>query len=130
MQTTHTEQHDPDGFSLIELLVVIVILGILAAVVVFAVGGSTTSAQEKSCDAIARAYHTAIEAWYAQDVVVDNGVIGHPSGQDIEDTGLVRPYIDDQAIILEPGTPGHNGSSRSTVAAVAGGNCDGYLVQS
>ena len=39
------------GFTLVELLVVIVILGILAAVVVFAVGGTTDKAQTSSCEA-------------------------------------------------------------------------------
>ena len=39
------------GFTLVELLVVIVILGILAAVVVFAVGGSTDKAQTSACKA-------------------------------------------------------------------------------
>ena len=37
------------GFTLVELLVVIVILGILAAVVVFAVGGTEKDAKVKAC---------------------------------------------------------------------------------
>jgi general secretion pathway protein G len=53
------------GFTLVELLVVIVILGILAAVVVFAVGGSTDKAQDSACEAELSAVETAVEAYRA-----------------------------------------------------------------
>ena len=42
-------QDDEAGFTLVELLVVIAILGILAAVVVFAVGGITDKGQGSAC---------------------------------------------------------------------------------
>jgi general secretion pathway protein G len=51
------------GFTLVELLVVIVILGILAAVVVFAVGGSTDKAQENTCKSERATAEAAIEAY-------------------------------------------------------------------
>ena len=53
------------GFTLIELLVVIAILGILAAVVVFAVGNTTDSAQEKACKTEKQTILTAMEAYRA-----------------------------------------------------------------
>ena len=53
------------GFTLVELLVVVVILGVLAAVVVFAVGGSTDKAQVSACDAERSSLETAIEAYRA-----------------------------------------------------------------
>ena len=55
------------GFTLVELLVVIVILGILAAVVVFAVSGSTTTAQSKSCKSEASTLASATEAYAANN---------------------------------------------------------------
>ena len=42
------------GFTLVELLVVIVILGILAAIVVFAVGGITDKGETSACKATSR----------------------------------------------------------------------------
>jgi len=55
------------GFTLVELLIVIVILGILATVTVFAVRGITDTGQENACDVEARTLDTAIEAYYAQN---------------------------------------------------------------
>jgi prepilin-type N-terminal cleavage/methylation domain-containing protein len=54
------------GFTLVELLIVIVILGILATVTVFAVRGITDRGQENACDVDQRTLDTSIEAFYAQ----------------------------------------------------------------
>jgi general secretion pathway protein G len=54
------------GFTLAELLVVVVILGILAAVVVFAVGNATEDAEKSACDAERSTLETAVEAYNAK----------------------------------------------------------------
>ncbi len=53
------------GFTLIELLIVIAILGILAGVVVYAVGGSTESAKKNACTTERDTIDTALEAYKA-----------------------------------------------------------------
>jgi len=60
------EKRSEGGFTLIELLIVIIILAILAAIVVFAVGTSTTNAKVAACDANAKSIETAMEAYKAQ----------------------------------------------------------------
>ncbi|WP_051071251.1 type II secretion system protein [Ilumatobacter coccineus] len=55
------------GFTLVELLIVIVILGILATVTVFAVRGITDQGQENACAVERRTLDTAIESYYAQN---------------------------------------------------------------
>ena len=52
------------GFTLVELLIVIVILGILATVTVFAVRGITQRSQTNACSVEKRALETAVEAYY------------------------------------------------------------------
>lgn len=59
------------GFTLVELLIVIVILGILATVTVFAVRGITDRGQENSCEVEERSINTAIEAFYVDNNQVD-----------------------------------------------------------
>ncbi len=54
------------GFTLIELLVVITILGILAAVVVFAVGGLGDKGQGAACKTDYTEIQTAEEAYFAK----------------------------------------------------------------
>ena len=55
------------GFTLVELLIVIVILGILATVTVFAVRGITDKGQQNACKTDRQTLDTAIEAYYAQN---------------------------------------------------------------
>lgn len=55
------------GFTLVELLIVIVILGILATVTVFAVRGITDQGRTSACSADKKTVQTAIEAYYAQN---------------------------------------------------------------
>jgi general secretion pathway protein G len=81
MDTTVQTKKDR-GFTLVELLIVIVILGILATVTVFAVRGITDKGQQNSCKVERRAIETAFEAYFA-DQGVDVPTIG----------GLVPGYL-------------------------------------
>ena len=61
------ENKQDKGFTLVELLIVIVILGILATVTVFAVRGITDQGQTSACNADKKTIQTAVEAYYAQN---------------------------------------------------------------
>ncbi len=54
------------GFTLVELLIVIVILGILATVTVFAVRGITDQGKTSACDTDKVTVQTAVETFLAQ----------------------------------------------------------------
>lgn len=54
------------GFTLVELLIVIVILGVLAAIVVIAVSGITSRGETEACRTAKRALEAAEEAAFAQ----------------------------------------------------------------
>jgi prepilin-type N-terminal cleavage/methylation domain-containing protein len=54
------------GFTLVELLIVIVVLGILATVTVLAVSGITDNAKENSCKSDGATILTAYEAAYVE----------------------------------------------------------------
>jgi prepilin-type N-terminal cleavage/methylation domain-containing protein len=55
-----------EGFTLVELLVVIVILGILAAIVVLAVGGITNKGEANAKATDRRSLEAAEEAYFAK----------------------------------------------------------------
>ena len=71
------------GFTLVELLIVIVILGILATVTVFAVTGITNKGKTSACQSDAKTIQTAEEAFSAntgnytadQQQLVDAGLM-------------------------------------------------------
>lgn len=55
-----------DGFTLVELLIVIVILGILATVTVFAVRGITDKGTASACASDKKTLEVGVESYFAQ----------------------------------------------------------------
>lgn len=67
MKQVWEDRRREHGFTLTELLVVIVILAILAGVVVFAVGGISDKGQQSACDTDKKSVETAQEAYNAKN---------------------------------------------------------------
>jgi prepilin-type N-terminal cleavage/methylation domain-containing protein len=104
-------REDQGGFTLIELMIVIIILGILAGVVIFSVNGITNRGEVAACKTDLRSIETAVEAYSAQnsgglapDLVPsltdpaggnqflrwDSGFTGTTAGDDAVNTGNVH----------------------------------------
>ena len=110
-ETTEVEEKD-EGFTLVELLIVIVILGILATIVVFAVRGITDQGQTSACKATAKTYEVAIEAYYA-----NYGNTNNPDGTELQGAGLIRSY--DATVTSRSTGPPARRASPSPVSARA-----------
>ncbi|MEI7887818.1 MAG: prepilin-type N-terminal cleavage/methylation domain-containing protein [Actinomycetes bacterium] len=67
IESRRSRSKGQSGFTLIELLVVIAILGVLAGVVVFAVGGVTAGAKKNACKTERKTVETALEAYKADN---------------------------------------------------------------
>ena len=59
----HRSSHDDRGFTLIEVLIVVVILGILAGIVALAVGNLPQAASKTGCKTEASTFYTAINSY-------------------------------------------------------------------
>lgn len=64
------------GFTLVELLIVIVILGLLTAIVIFAVSEIRSKAQDNVCDGDRRILATAVESYFALYSISDFTELG------------------------------------------------------
>ncbi len=103
-------RHNADtGYTLIEMIFVVVILGIIAGAATFAVTGITAQAAETGCLADRRQLHVSAESFFAQrhtdlipasgtdhdrfeQTLVDGGFMRAPSTfHDLDATGAVIP---------------------------------------
>lgn len=75
-----TTQFKQKGFTIIELLIVIVVIGILATITAIALGGANERARDAKRESDAKSLQTAIEAYYTI------GNSNYPTLDDMNDT--------------------------------------------
>ncbi len=111
MLSTAHDSDRPDGFTLVELLIVIVVLGILTTVVVASVSGIVDRGEEATCEGDLRTLSTAAESYFAQvggDVIPATGVDADRYERTLMNQGLVREpselydINDDGQVVISP----------------------------
>jgi general secretion pathway protein G len=66
LQRLRAARKNESGFTLVELLIVIIILGVLAAIVVFSVQAFQNRGESAACKTDFKTVESALEAYYAQ----------------------------------------------------------------
>lgn len=114
-------QDDDDGFTLIEMLIVLLVLGILAAVVVIALGTFRGDTATSACRGDGRNVSTAAVAYQAQHHSFPGGATSADRLQTLVDDGYLDQLPDDKnyTIVLDT-----NGDVTGTLSVANGsGSC-------
>ncbi len=96
------------GFSLIELLIVILIIGVLAAIALPAFLGQRSKGQDSSAKSAARNLVSAVESFYA----TNKTYVGAASDDDVQKSGVYGTN-DGEADILSSSATGYRVVGRS-----------------
>lgn len=99
MSGRRARQDQARGFTLVELLIVVVVLGILATVTMLAVRGITAKGADSTCEADRQMLETAVDAFSAtrravlsEDVLVGAGYLrSHSDNFDVAPDGAIVP---------------------------------------
>ena len=106
------------GFTIVELLIVIVVIGILAALVITTFSGIQKKARDSERQTDINAIHGQVEAYYAQ-----NGK--YPTLANLQDNAFLTGTLKglDTAAAHDP-----KGAAGNNVAGAAGAGSHGYVV--
>jgi general secretion pathway protein G len=106
-----------EGFTLIELMIVIVVLGILAGIVVFGLGTFKSESKLGACKADVKQYQTAVDAYMALPSNTTNAV---PAVTDLTAKNLLKTLAPaDETISIDPATGDVTGTYDDNGTAVA-----------
>jgi prepilin-type N-terminal cleavage/methylation domain-containing protein len=92
-----TKQANDEGFTLVEMLIVIVVLGVLAGITVFGIATFRDDAEAAACDASVKTVSTAVDAYRAKNsaipslaqLVAADYIKEAPAGVSISAAGVV-----------------------------------------
>ena len=91
-----TTQTNQKGFTIIELLIVIVVIGILATITAIALGGANERARDAAREADARNIRQALETYYT----LGNSV--YPTLDDVNDSDFREQFGIDEETFTDP----------------------------
>lgn len=106
------------GFTLVELLVVVSILGVLTTVSAVSVRGLSSNAQAGACEADQRTLELAVESALANDISADQIPATHEGESGLTPEGylVAAGYLRAESSI-------HDVSATGEITATAGGEC-------
>jgi prepilin-type N-terminal cleavage/methylation domain-containing protein len=120
MKRESTSRAAHSGFTLVEIVVVVAVLGILATVAVFSVRGITDRGEQSSCKTDRDVLMGAVEHYFAREfgatIAISDPPVPGVTGITAEDTLVEREYIDVASIR-------HDVEPAGTVTVAAGSGC-------